>query len=261
MSSKYITLIMIYLATGIIYLTAGLSKFSPGNIGNLIGPVDYHKISDSTVFLLFMQGIAVLQVVVGALLLSQRYSVFGLIMVLPMSLGILIFTIVAGFGLTPIINLLLLLLLLYAFYLEKEAIRQLFRKDRKGILFKSPSFQQFPERLVPNIALILIGLTVLVSFLDNIVLNILTTTALLLFTINLFQRKDYIFADKILIFLFLMISSISVNGMLINKMIAKGFYVVFLLIPMGILIYLFRLVYWKFSEKNVQDRQNQVKEG
>ena len=158
-------------------------------------------------------------------------------------------------------NLLLLLLLLYAFYLEKEAIRQLFRKDRKGILFKSPSFQQFPERLVPNIALILIGLTVLVSFLDNIVLNILTTTALLLFTINLFQRKDYIFADKILIFLFLMISSITVNGMLINKMIAKGFYVVFLLIPMGILIYLFRLVYWKFSEKNVQDRQNQVKEG
>ena len=246
MNSKNITLTMIYLATGIIYLTAGLAKLSPGNIGNLIGPVDFRKISDSTAFTIFMNGIAILQVVVGALLLSQRYSVLGLIVVIPMALGILIFTIVAGFGLTPIINLFLLLLLIYAYIQEKGAIKSILNKDWKAGIYKSVSFQQFPNTVIPNVALCLIALTVIFSFLDNIVLNITTTLAVLLFTINLFQRKDFLPLDKILIVLFFIISCIIVNGMMLNKMISKGFYIVFLLIPISLLLYLIRLIYWKY---------------
>src|SRR5699024_10670686 len=93
-SGTDITLIMIYLAAGTVYLTAGLSKLAPENIGNLIGPTDIHKIFDSTAFVIFMEVIAVWQVITGALLLSLRYAVVGLITAIPLALGILVFTII-----------------------------------------------------------------------------------------------------------------------------------------------------------------------
>lgn len=245
MKAKNITLILIYLATGTIYLTAGLSKFAPENIGNLIGPVDIHKIFDSTAFIIFMEFIAVLQVITGALLISLRYSVLGLIIAIPMALGILLFTVIAGFGLTPIINLVLLVSLIYAYLVEKDALKLLLKRKIIG-LKESKTYQLYPKDKYAKIALALIALTVVFSFLHNIVLNIFASLAFFFYTANLFQRKDYLFLDKVLIGLFFIIGIITVNAMLLKAIHPKAPYVLFILIPLSISIYILRLVYWRF---------------
>ncbi len=240
-SGTDITLIMIYLAAGTIYLTAGLSKLAPENIGNLIGPTDIHNIFDSTAFVIFMEVIAVWQVITGALLLSFRYAVVGLITAIPLALGILVFTVIAGFGLTPIINLFLLVLLIYAYLREKDTIRTLLKRDWSS-LNNSASYKLFPIGRYAKIALGLIFLTVLFSFLHNIVLNIATSLAFLFYTANLFQRKNYLFLDYILIGLFLVISMAIVNVILLKEINDKLPYVIFFLIPFGISVYIIRLV-------------------
>ncbi len=244
-SGTDITLIMIYLAAGTVYLTAGLSKLAPENIGNLIGPTDIHKIFDSTAFVIFMEVIAVWQVITGALLLSLRYAVVGLITAIPLALGILVFTIIAGFGLTPIINLFLLVLLIYAYMREKNTIHKLLKRDW-GSLNNSVSYKLFPNGRYAKAALGLILLTVLCSFLHNIVLNIVTSLAFLFYTANLFQRKNYLFLDYVLIGLFLIIGVAVVNAMLLKEIGEKIPYIIFFLIPFGISVYIIRLVYWKF---------------
>lgn len=97
MSSKDFTVLLIRLALGLIYLTAGFSKLAPHLIGNVIGPVDPKMLFDSEFFRVFMLFVAVYQIIAGALLLSQRYSVYGLILLFPIALGIMIFTFVIPF--------------------------------------------------------------------------------------------------------------------------------------------------------------------
>lgn len=247
MKSKELTTLIIRLSLGLIYLTAGFSKLSPDYLGNIIGPVDLGKAYESTTIDILMAIAAIYQIISGALILSQRYSVVGLILVFPLALGILIFTIVAGFAATPIINLFILLLLIYALFQEKKSVKQIIKLNFKSIT-SSNAFQQFPNKLLPNIGL---GLTILIiglTFLDNPILNVLLTVALLLFTINLFQVKNYLLIDKMILVLFFSIGLIIINGILLNQIIPNAFYSVFVLIPFGFLLYLIRLIYWRFSK-------------
>lgn len=255
MNSKEITHLLIRLMLGITYLTAGLSKLSPDNIGNIIGPVKMEQIFDTPPLALFFQFVAIYQTITGALILSQRYSVIGLILLFPLSTGILLFTIIAGFGLTPIINLILLLLLVVLMSSEKKTIISIMKFNFKSIS-QSISFQHYHEKRNPIIAFSMIALFFVFIFLHNIILNFIITTALIFFTLNLFQRKDYLLLDKILLGLFFVISFIIINGILLNKLIPKIFYSVFLLIPLGLLLYITRILYWKFSVSGKNKKQS-----
>jgi len=255
MDSKKFTLLMIYLSIGTIYLTAGLSKLAPENIGNLIGPVDAHQIFNSTTGIIFMDIVAVLQIIIGALLLSLRFSFLGLIAAIPLSLGILVFTIVTGFEFTPIINLILLMLLIYAGIQEKVPVSKILKNHYKS--FKSAvSYQEFPKARYSKIALSLVALSAIFFFLHNFVLNILVSLAFIFFTINIFQRKDFLTLDKILIVFFLIISTAVVNALLFKNIGGKILLFIFLLIPLGVLIYIIRLIYWKFSSKKSITQQD-----
>ena len=249
-TSKQLTLLLIRLSLGIIYLTSGLSKLAPDFLGNIIGPVNLAKAyDDSNVIHFFMNVTAFIQIIVGALTLSQRYSVLGLVLLLPLSLGILIFTIFAGFGLTPIINGILLSLLIYALFQEQEAVKNLM-KFKIESLKNSRTFRRFPDKRIPNLALVSVSLTAVLSFLNGPVLNVIATISLVLFFINLFQRKDYIILDYIILTMFFIISFIIINGMILNRFIPKAFYAVFLLIPVGFVLYILRLIYSRFVNLN-----------
>ena len=232
---------------GFIYLTAGFSKLSPEYLGNIIGPVDLGSIYKSSLIDILMIIAAIYQIIAGALILSQRYSVIGLILVLPLALGILIFTIFAGFAATPIINLFILLLIIFALLEDKKSVNQILKLNFKSINL-SKSFQEFPNKIIPNVALGITFLICCLVFMDNVILNILLTIVLLLFTINLFQVKKYLLIDKTLLVLFFIIGFIIINGILLNQIIPKAFYSVFALIPLGLLIYLIRLIYWRISK-------------
>lgn len=247
MTSKEITALLIRLALGLIYLTAGFSKLSPDYLGNIIGPVDLSKVYDSPFIESLMGVAAVYQIIAGALILSERYSVVGILLLFPLAVGILIFTIVAGFAGTPIINGLILLLLIYALMQDKKSVLEILKLNFKA-LPTSIAFQRFPNQFLPNLALGLTLLTACLIFLKSPVLNVLLSAVLLLFTINLFQVKKYLLLDKMLIILFFMIGFIIINGIVFNKIVPKAFYLVFALIPLGFLLYVMRLIYAKFTK-------------
>lgn len=252
MTSKQLTFLLIKLFLGIIYLTSGLSKLAPESIGNLIGPVNLQEISNSILLEIFMTGVAILQVSIGALILSQRYSFFGLILLTPLSLGILIFTIFAGFGLTPIINFILLILSFYAIFQEMDV-----NQTKSLFQFNSykeyRSFNNFPQKNMVNIALLLTILAALTGGVQRLLPNFLTTIALILFFINLLQRKTYLKIDYILLSLIFVIGFIIINAILLNQIIPKVFYVVFIIIPLCCFVYLLRVIYSRFISKRVEN--------
>ncbi|TDN87632.1 hypothetical protein DET49_11180 [Salegentibacter sp. 24] len=249
MTSKQATLLLIRLSLGIIYLTSGLSKLAPEHLGNIIGPVGLEKAFSVYGIAIFIDITALIQILVGALCLSQRYAILGLVILFPLSVGIFIFTLVAGFGLTPIINALLLALLLYALVAEKEAVQKLVKFKIQGLRSSNP-YLSYSNKKIPDLALILVCLTSVLSFLEGLILNLLATISFILFFINLFQRKDYLFLDYLILATFFLVSFIIVNAMVLNRFIPKAFYVVFFLIPIGFILYMARIIYWKLVSRN-----------
>jgi len=120
---------MIRLSLGLIYLSAGLGKLAPTQIGWLIGPPDIADFVDWQWLIMAYPLIATYQIIAGALTLTQRYSLLGLLTLLPLSIGILTFTLMAGFRGTPFLNAFLLGLNLFALWVEKDAIRKLWQRD------------------------------------------------------------------------------------------------------------------------------------
>lgn len=86
-------LLLIRLLLGYIFLSSGLCKLSDGHFGQLIGPP--HLIRDLAPYGLhdFAVFVAVSQVLVGALVLSHRWALLGLVALVPLNAGILAVTI------------------------------------------------------------------------------------------------------------------------------------------------------------------------
>lgn len=242
MTNTSFTTLMIRLSLGFIYLSAGLGKLAPEHIGWLIGPPDIANFVDWQWLIMIYPLIAIYQIIAGALTLTQRYSLLGLIALVPLSIGILVFTIVAGFSGTPFINAFLLVLNLFALWVEKDAIRKLWQRDFSAS-DQSATVILFPAKLLPHISLTLILVATGISFFHgSIVLNILITTALLLLTINLFQIREYLWIDKLIIALFFIICCTPINAHYLNKIVPTAYYSVFVLILIGFVLYFLRLI-------------------
>ncbi len=251
MTNTSFTALMIRLSLGFIYLSAGFGKLAPGHIGWLIGPPDIANFVDWQWLITIYPLIAIAQIAAGALTLTQRYSLLGLLALLPLSIGILVFTIVAGFKGTPIINGFLLGLLLFALWAEKDAIRKLWTRDFSAFS-ESATAALYPAKRLPHIALALIGTTVIMSFFyGSLLLNILMTTTMLLLTINLFQVRDYLWIDKLIIGLFFVVCFIVINHIHLYKI---GLQSMFILVLTGFILYFLRLII-----RAVQHRKTQVK--
>ena len=249
MTNKAFTALMIRLSLGFIYMSAGLGKLAPTQVGWLIGPPDIARFVDWEWLIMMYPVIAVIQVLAGALVLTQRYSLLGLLALLPLSVGILVFTIVAKFQGTPILNAFLLGLLLFALWVEKDAIRKLWQRDFSAFS-QSATAVLYPAKRLPQIALALIlTATGLSFFLDKIILNVLISTALLLLTINLFQVREYFRIDQLNIVLFFIVCFF-----IVNKIHVRDIQFIFAPILGGFLLYFLRLII-----RAVQNRKTQVK--
>ena len=93
MTFKDFNVLLIRLFLGYLFTSSGLCKLTDGHFGQLIGPpllIDQLTPHGLRTFGFF---IAISQVMSGALVLTQRYSLAGLIMLVPMNLGILMVTI------------------------------------------------------------------------------------------------------------------------------------------------------------------------
>jgi len=253
MSSKAFTALMIRLSLGLIYLSAGLGKLAPTQIGWLIGPPDIADFVDWQWLIMAYPLIATYQIIAGALTLTQRYSMLGLLTLLPLSIGILTFTLIAGFKGTPFLNAFLLGLNLFALWVEKDAIRKLWQRDFSAF-GQSATATIFPAKLLPHISLVLILIATGLSFFhDSIVLNMLVTAALLLLTINLFQVRDYLWVDKLIIVLFFVICFIIINRVYLRA-IGGTIQFASLLILVGFVLYFLRLIIRAVQNRKLKSR-------
>lgn len=160
LTNKDFTALLVRLMLGYIFLSAGLCKLSHGYFGQLIGPSDLIEQLAEYDLEIFGYFIAVSQVVIGGLCMSQRFSLLGLIGLVPMNISILTFTTSQGWTGTPFINGFLLMLNILALLYEWPYL--------KGMLGGSnievpPSIRLFNDWKLPVIGIICLLLAVLVA--------------------------------------------------------------------------------------------------
>lgn len=125
MRNRDFIVLVIRLFLGYVYFSSGLCKLSFGFFPQLIGPPDL--ITNLAQYQLEGLGytIAIMQVLSGALILSQSFSLLGLVMLLPISVSILCVTISMQWAGTPYINAFILVLNLWALFYEWDALKHL----------------------------------------------------------------------------------------------------------------------------------------
>ncbi|MCX2741521.1 DoxX family membrane protein [Pontibacter anaerobius] len=129
LKNKDLLSLLIRVFLGYIFLSAGVCKLTHGNFGQIIGPPWLEERLAAYGLGLFAQVVAVSQVVCGALLLSQRFSLLGAIMLVPMNVAILAVTVSQQWVGTPVVNTFLLLLNLWLLAMAYPKFRFLLQSN------------------------------------------------------------------------------------------------------------------------------------
>jgi len=98
---KDFLVIVIRLFLGYIFFSSGLSKLTHGQFNQIIGPAFLEDSLAKYGLAFFARIVAISQVICGTLVLSQRFSSIGAIVLLPMNLSILAVTISLNWHGTP----------------------------------------------------------------------------------------------------------------------------------------------------------------
>ncbi|MBC5992010.1 DoxX family membrane protein [Pontibacter cellulosilyticus] len=124
--NKDVFTVLIRLFLGYIFFSAGVCKLSHGQFGQIIGPHLMEEALAKHGLGLFAQVVAVFQVLCGALLMSQRFSLLGAIMLVPMNVAILAVTVSMNWTGTPYVNAVFLSLNLLLLFMERQKFSFLF---------------------------------------------------------------------------------------------------------------------------------------
>ena len=117
--------IAIRIFLGLIFLSSGLGKLTHGLTPGLIGPIWLEERLAPYGLGLWATFVAWSQVVIGALLLSQRFSTLGAVMLVPMLANILVITISLQWRGTPYVNSVLLAMNLFLLWVDRERLKPL----------------------------------------------------------------------------------------------------------------------------------------
>ena len=200
MNLKDFTLLLIRLFLGFVFFSSGLCKLADGNFGQLIGPPDLINQLAEYGLEQFGYFIAISQVLFGTLILTQRFSIIGLIALVPMNVSILATTLSLDWQGTPFVNVFLLVLNLIALLYEWPALKILLMPA--GTNYETPfSIRFFPNLLMPIGIIILSILAILFAKGGGIILNIIAAIILIAVCWNLFQKDIFTKVEKaVLIF-------------------------------------------------------------
>jgi hypothetical protein len=115
---------------GFIFFTAGMGKLTHGHYFPLtMFPMSLAKILEPYGLSLWGEFVAWSQVVIGFLLMSQRFATLGAIMSLPLILNIFMITVSLRFGGTPYLNAFLIVLNLFLLAADYHKLKFLFMDD------------------------------------------------------------------------------------------------------------------------------------
>ena len=115
---------------GRIFLSAGVAELTHGLTPGVIGPVWLEERLAQYGLGLWAQFVAWSQLLIGALLLSQRFSTLGAVMLVPMLANILVVTISLQWRGTPYVNSVLLAMNLFLLWADRERLKPLVLSPR-----------------------------------------------------------------------------------------------------------------------------------
>ena len=154
MPPRAIYLLLIRLLLGYVFASSGLCKLTGGQFGQLIGPPTPEMVPGLGPIWGFL---AAAQVAAGALVLSGRWALLGLVALVPLNAGILAFTLANDWNGTPFVNGLLLGLNLLALADEWPSLRFFLVPDGPIHPLAPRVVRLFPGRLLPTGVLLGLG--------------------------------------------------------------------------------------------------------
>ncbi|WP_162499768.1 hypothetical protein [Mucilaginibacter terrigena] len=165
-----------------------MCKLTNGHFGQIIGPPLLEAMLAKYGLALFARVVATLQVVCGILLLSQRFSTIGAVMLVPMNLSILAVTISQNWNGTPYVNgfftLLNILLLIYDWHKLKVLVNPKLASSAKATVIDGHTYNIY------NIAGILFAsVAIVASRLDIIFTNAFAIAGFVCFGYAIIQVK------------------------------------------------------------------------
>lgn len=191
MAFKDFNALLLRLFLGYLFTSSGLCKLTDGQFGQLIGPpllIEQLTPHGLRTFAFF---IAISQVMSGALVLSQRYSLLGLIMLVPMNLGILMVTISQNWQGTPYVDAVFTLLNLLALLYEWNSLKFLLLPEVKTIALPTKTHTFFPFLWLPLAVIIAFLLCCITSRYAVISTSILATVGYVLAYVNVFRSQVF----------------------------------------------------------------------
>ncbi len=191
MTFKDFNVLLIRLFLGYLFTSSGLCKLTDGHFGQLIGPpllIEQLTPHGLRTFAFF---IAISQVMSGALVLSQRYSLLWLIMLVPMKLGILMVTISQNWQGTPYVDAVFTALNLLALLYEWNTLKFLVLPESTPIPQPPKTNQFFPFLGVPLGLILTFAVCCFTSRYAIIFTSVLATTGYGLAYLNVFKSQAF----------------------------------------------------------------------
>lgn len=219
MKTKDFYVLLIRLFLGYIFASAGLCKLTDGQFGQIIGPPLLIKQLAQYDLELFGQFIALSQVVVGMMVMSQRYSVLGLIMLVPVNVSILMVTISQNWKGTPYVDAVLVALNVLALLYEWKSLRFLLLPDSTEIKAPPRVNELFPNVWWGTLGIVLGTLGGFLGIWSFPAALALGSLAFLSVYVNVFTFKNYHVLEKMILALSgLAIMSVTFVGFLMQAM-------------------------------------------
>lgn len=118
---------------GLIFFTSGMGKLTHGGFVGLIGPVWLEERLAQYGLGMWAVFVAWSQVTIGLLLLSQRFAVFGAIMLVPMIANIFVITVSMKWPGTPYVNAVFMAMNALLLWSERHRLKLLFIDDDQAV--------------------------------------------------------------------------------------------------------------------------------
>ena len=255
MALKDFNALLIRLFLGYLFTSSGLCKLTEGHFGQLIGPPLLIQQLTPHGLRTFGFFIAISQVIVGALVLSQRYSLLGLIMLVPMNLGILMVTISQNWQGTPYVDAVFTSLNLAALLYEWQSLKFLVLPEQTSLSFPSKTNGFFPEWKMSTLGILFFVVACISSRFNVVMTSIVATVAYGLMYVNVLGNKGNTMLQRWTLGMsFVAIMTFTWVGLFhkslpFNPMIAIGFAVLGTMVSYLILIIGTMVGNYKMSQK------------
>jgi hypothetical protein len=164
---------------------------------------------------LFGYIIACSQVLIGGLILTQRFSLIGLIALVPINLGILGVTLSQGWTGTPYVNAFFLVLNLAALLYEYPALKHLILAPQNSVSTSPFSILFFPEVLAPFALILLVVLIIAASFFSLTTVLLLANLFFVGLLIYILRSRSLLFLQKMVLICFFFCVLAMSNGQLL----------------------------------------------